>query len=156
MITALCDRRTPDAASAWSNWGKANPPIPSAPILMKLRRDIPSQYLREEALFAKTVSITTYYDERGCNCNHEICSFVPLHFSPRNSSSTQIPCRASVISVPQVGFNRRYCIGLRTKNRWGLLIETVTGLVASASDWPVTLPELKGGSPPQVKTPLTD
>ena len=73
MITALCDRPRPDAASALSSCGNAKPPIPSAPILMKLRREIPSQYRREEALLAKTVSITKDSDEAGCECNHENC-----------------------------------------------------------------------------------
>jgi hypothetical protein len=33
----------PLAASARSNWGNAKPPMPSAPIFRKLRRDTPSQ-----------------------------------------------------------------------------------------------------------------
>ena len=38
---------------------------------MKLRRDIPSQYRREDAVFAKSVSMTRDYDELDRECNQE-------------------------------------------------------------------------------------
>src|SRR5437870_17620 len=45
MMTALRDEPAPPPASAWarSSCGRARPPRPKAPILMKLRRDTPSQ-----------------------------------------------------------------------------------------------------------------
>ncbi len=43
MMTALCDRRIPDSASARSSCGRASPPRPRAPIRRKFRRDTPSQ-----------------------------------------------------------------------------------------------------------------
>src|SRR5688572_24427347 len=43
MMIALCDLRMPAFASAWRICGSARPPNPNAPILMKLRRETPSQ-----------------------------------------------------------------------------------------------------------------
>ena len=54
MMIALCERRRPDCVSAWSSCGRVSPPKPSAPILRKLRREMPSQ---KRVLFPRIVSI---------------------------------------------------------------------------------------------------
>jgi len=68
-MTALCDRRIPDCASAWSTCGKLSPPSANPPILRKSRREWPSQNRPLEVL--EMVSMRgggAVLGESGCSC----------------------------------------------------------------------------------------
>src|SRR5215204_1281722 len=56
MMTALCDFRMPEAASASKSCGKASPPKPSAPIFRKFRRETPSQNFELEPWIVSMIS----------------------------------------------------------------------------------------------------